>query len=223
MDTQPEKLPNQEFLERLKQELNKSMAQYHELFASPSFKRFIENYKLVTETVEKTIKPVMPILKQRNKAVKLITDSLANKVEPQEIVYVPSKKHIDQEEMENMATKIVEKILKKVTNNNQQGLIITLAFNDDNNLIVKNQPQNICPIQKNSVSYRILIVLEHKYTNTKSLTNTIKSGSIQSTSKTIAEINRKARYHLKLMDKLIESKRGEGYRINPKYTIEKSK
>lgn len=74
-------------------------------------------------------------------------------------------------------------------------------------------------LQDSKITRRLINVLSYEFTPTGKLVLYVGSKNSEALYKTIQAINRKAKFLLKIKVKLIEGRRGSGYRINPEVRL----
>jgi len=199
-------------------------AKYAEVFRSSSYRYFVEEVNRVSKIVAEVMKPVIAA----NQKMRELSEPINKMLTAQEGMHIVlpihnnlrTQHHYSDEKIEEIIKKTIKITTQKLEKQYAEDEPTILTFNRDNNLVIKGDGKHVYPIQKNSLTHKILLIIDGEFIITKTIMKMTGSQSIQSISKEKAKINNKAKYFLQIKDELIEGKRGEGYRLNQKYNIE---
>ena len=137
----------------------------------------------------------------------------------------------DLERVEKLRTKLEKRTpvvtpekpkTKTQTTNDKTDKRIVLCINMDGDLYVEKEPQRLYEMGTKSDGYKVLYFLpkDNKYCQTVDIMNYLKKPDEQSVRTAIGEIRTNINNELDLNEKkIMEGKKGKGYRINPKYKI----
>jgi len=111
----------------------------------------------------------------------------------------------------------VTKILELAEKNNDSGPV-TVMLTDDGTMTCHLKKDGRYSMKKGSLNYRILKLLTRDYTETNKIQHATGSKSVESIRKAVGKINGSVKRSLKL-EHFIESKPGDGYRVNNIYNL----
>ena len=196
----------------VKEAIEQAENELEKLKQSGAFKNLETFLKLKSET-EAKIKEALKTAKHIRNGDKVVMASpLTNFNKPQ-----LDKNDIDQSVKQAM-DEVLEKydMKRKYDNLSNQ---IPIFLSSDGDLYCKPKEKLCYHMDADSLRFKIIKSLTSDYKKTALLLEELDVKSYQSFYDAIRNINRKAIERLKIKDKIIEGRKGNGFRINPKYKI----
>lgn len=186
-------------------------------------KPFIEQI----EQIAQVVRPVVRILNERTEQIQAIQKMIQDADQRYEAVALvrnlESTQDLSEDDLGRLSEKIAKQVAQKTKRDNRvkKDKKIMIYLGDDHVLYRNPKNQNHCKLE-GEIQVGILknlSGLKGEFTSTQRLRRQVGSKSEESIRKAIGLINRKSKSRLHLKNKIIESVRGEGYRLNKMYRI----
>lgn len=182
-------------------------------------RRALEQYSPI---IERVLKPVVQSFNQHSDTLRAVEE--ARKIllssHKSTMAVIPRSRMDMSEEHAELIAEAVGKIMKKSKSKKKDEKII-LYLGDDHIFYRNPKNKNQCTLE-GRIQIGILKSLSDcggEFTSTQRICREVGSKSEESIRKAIGIINRKGEIGLKLKNKIIESVRGRGYRLNQGYRI----
>lgn len=243
-------LTHKQFAEAVLGKYDTQFKAIHSMVNSPSFQYMLENVRRTQEAVQKMAETILPVVKdverntsfvenmrhqdelsipayqpQRDKVI--VKEQVVEKV----VVIREGKSSLSDEEIqaiikqasERTAEVMIKEIRKEQKKYDATQLFLTLS----GDLYREPKDKYNYPMRDSLMTQGIVRFLAEaaskdprRYTETKTIQEFVQSKSPESVRGAIKDINNMAKQNLKIKEKLIDSKYGYGYRVNPIYKIE---
>ncbi|HRH23131.1 MAG TPA: hypothetical protein PK295_00675 [Candidatus Magasanikbacteria bacterium] len=187
-------------------------------------KPFIEQ----VEQIARVARPAVLALNKRAEQIQAIQKMIQDADQRHEAVvsvrHLQSTHDLSDDAVERLSEKMAEQVLQKIKRegSRKKDKKITIYLGDDHVLYRNPKKQNHCKLE-GEIQVGILknlSGLKDEFTSTGRICRMVGSKSEESIRKAIGIINRKGRIDLHIKDRIIESVRGSGYRLNKKYRIQ---